>query len=125
MTAILAHGVPDTEHVWHAVIARLGRDDVVTLCLPGFGGPACRRPDLVRTWMAGAAPLDAPVAAARMDDTMKRLVLWDERDPYAAPTWGERLACRTGARFVSLPECSHWWPLERPAEVAALLTRHR
>jgi pimeloyl-ACP methyl ester carboxylesterase len=236
MTAILVHGVPDTEHVWHAVMARLGRDDVVTLRLPGFGAPApaafeatkdayaawlieqvaarggpadlvghdwgallvlraaCLRPDLVRTWAAGAAPLDAEyvwhktaqlwqtpevgeqvmaqispaaleqalaasgvppddarAAAGRMDDTMKRcilrlyrsaidvgkewgpdlaraagrgLVLWGERDPYAAPTWGERLARRTGARFVSLPECSHWWPLERPAEVAALLTRH-
>jgi pimeloyl-ACP methyl ester carboxylesterase len=52
------------------------------------------------------------------------LVLWGERDPYAAPTWGERLARRTKARLVTFPECSHWWPLERPAEVAALLTAH-
>jgi hypothetical protein len=27
MKAILVHGVPDTEHVWHAVVA-LGRGDV-------------------------------------------------------------------------------------------------
>jgi pimeloyl-ACP methyl ester carboxylesterase len=236
MTAILVHGVPDTERVWHAVIPRLGRDDVVTLRLPGFGCPApatfeatkdanatwlveqvaahggpvdlvghdwgallvlraaCLRPDLVRTWAAGAAPLDAEyvwhkaaqlwqtpevgeqvmaqltpalleqalaangvpaedarAAAGHLDDTMKRcilrlyrsavsvgeqwgpdlarvaspgLVLWGDRDPYAAPTWGERLARRTGAPLVSFPGCSHWWPLERPAEVAALLTRH-
>jgi pimeloyl-ACP methyl ester carboxylesterase len=236
MTAILVHGVPDTEHVWRAVIPRLGRDDVMTLRLPGFGCPATAtfdatkdayaawlveqmaaldgpvdlvghdwgallvlraaslRPERVRTWAAGAAPLDAEyvwhktaqlwqtpavgeqvmaqltptvldhalaaggvppedarVAAARLDDTMKRcilslyrsairvgeewgpdlaritapgLVLWGDRDPYAAPTWGERLAGRTRARFVSFPECAHWWPLERPTEVAALLAQH-
>jgi pimeloyl-ACP methyl ester carboxylesterase len=236
VTAILVHGVPDTDQVWHAVLPRLGRPDVLTLRLPGFGVPlpagfdptkdayatwlveqiaahegpvdlvghdwgallvlraACLQPDRVRTWAAGAAPLDAeygwhraaqlwqtpevgekvmegltpvvleealtaagvPVgdaraAAAHLDDTMKRcilrlyrsaikvgeewgpdlarlrapgLVLWGERDPYAPPTWGERLARRTNARFVAFAGCSHWWPLERPAEVAALLTRH-
>jgi pimeloyl-ACP methyl ester carboxylesterase len=236
MTAILVHGVPDTERVWHAVLPRLGRADVVTLSLPGFGAPApgdfaatkdayaawlveqiaaregpvdlvghdwggllvlraaCLRPDLVRTWAAGAAPLDAEYvwhraaqlwqtpqvgekvmaqltpaaleaaleaagvapedareAAAHLDDTMKAcilrlyrsainvgeewgadlarltapgLVLWGERDPYAAPMWGERLAVRTNARFVPLAGCAHWWQLERPAEVAVQLTRH-
>jgi pimeloyl-ACP methyl ester carboxylesterase len=236
MPALLVHGVPDTERVWHAVLPRLGRPDVVTLRLPGFGGPvpagfdptkdayaawlveqilahdgpvdlvghdwgallviraACLRPDRVRTWTAGAAPLDAEYvwhkaaqawqtpevgenmmaqltpaalgsalasagvppddareAAAHVDDTMKRcilrlyrsaikvgeewapdlgklsapgLILWGELDPYAAPTWGERLAARTKARFVALPGCSHWWQLERPADVAVRLTRH-
>ena len=236
MTAILVHGVPDTDQVWHAVLPRLGRPDVLTLRLPGFGAPvppgfdatkdayaawlveqiaahegpvdlvghdwgallvlraACLEPDRVRTWAAGAAPLDADyvwhraaqlwqtpdvgekvmegltpsvleealtaagvpagdarAAAAHLDDTMKRcilrlyrsaikigeewgpdlarlqapgLVLWGERDPYAPPVWGERLAKRTNARLVTFAGCSHWWPLERPAEVAALLTRH-
>ena len=234
MPVLLVHGVPDTERVWHAVVARVGRADVVTLRLPGFGQPvaadfpatkdayaswlleqiagagapvdlvghdwgallviraACLRPDLVRSWAAGAAPLDpeyvwhkaaqlwqtptvgeqvmerltpealagalaaagvpaddARAASERLDDTMKRcilrlyrsaihvgaewgpelarlrapgLVLWGERDPYAAPEWGERLARRTGARLCVFPGCSHWWPLERPAEVAAALT---
>jgi pimeloyl-ACP methyl ester carboxylesterase len=236
MPALLVHGVPDTDRVWHAVVPRLGRPDVITLRLPGFGGPtpdgfdptkdayaawlveqivaqdgpvdlvghdwgallvlraACLRPELVRSWAVGSAPLDAEYvwheaaqawqtpevgeqvmakltapamekalaaaavppedareAAAHLDDTMKRcilrlyrsaitigaqwgsdlghltapgLVLWGELDPYAAPTWGERLAARTGARFVSLPGCSHWWQLERPADVATLLTAH-
>jgi pimeloyl-ACP methyl ester carboxylesterase len=236
MPTLLVHGVPDTERVWHALVPRLGRRDVVALRLPGFGGPvpagfdptkdayaawlveqilahdgpvdlvghdwgallviraACLRPDRVRTWTAGAAPLDAEYgwhkaaqawqtpgvgekvmaeltpaalgsalatagvppddareAAAHVDDTMKRcilrlyrsatkvgaewgpglgklsapgLILWGERDPYAAPTWGERLAARTNARFVALPGCSHWWQLERPADVAVLLTQH-
>lgn len=101
MTAILVHGVPDTDHVWHRVIPRLGRDDVTALRLPGFGAPlpagfdptkdayaawlveriaavgspvdlvghdwgallviraASLRPDLVRSWVVGGAPLDA------------------------------------------------------------------
>ena len=100
MPAVFVHGVPDTEHVWHRVIAALGRRDVMTLRLPGFAGPvpegfpatkdayaewlveqvakvgtpvdlvghdwgallvlraASLRPDLVRSWTAGGAPLD-------------------------------------------------------------------
>ena len=237
MTAlILVHGVPDTGHVWHRLIARLGRDDVTTLALPGFGSPlpagfdpthdayagwvadriaaqpapvdvvghdwgallvlrtAMLRPERVRTWAVGGAPLDAEYvwhqaaqlwqtpdvgeqvmakttpaavekalasaqvplddareAAGRVDETMKRcilrlyrsgknvgadwgrdldrvpprgLILWGERDPYAAPMWGERLARRTRARLVVFPGSSHWWPLERPDEVAAELRAH-
>jgi pimeloyl-ACP methyl ester carboxylesterase len=55
--------------------------------------------------------------------TAPGLVLWGERDPYAAPRFGARLAERTGARFVSLPDCSHWWQLERPDGVADELRR--
>lgn len=43
--------------------------------------------------------------------TAPELVLWGERDPYAVPRFGARLAERTGARFVSFPDCSHWWQL--------------
>src|SRR6202162_4432404 len=39
MPAVFVHGVPDTQQVWDAVIARLDRKDVVTLSLPGFGCP--------------------------------------------------------------------------------------
>jgi len=39
MPAVFVHGVPDTQRVWDAVISRLGRKDVVTLSLPGFGCP--------------------------------------------------------------------------------------
>ena len=100
MPAVLVHGVPDTHRVWRALVERLRRHDVVTLCLPGFGcavpagfdgskeaycdwllaelrrveGPidlvghdwgallvvraVSLEPGLVRTWAAGAAPLD-------------------------------------------------------------------
>jgi len=100
MPAAFVHGVPDTQQVWDAVIARLDRKDVVTLSLPGFGCPVPQgfnatkeayvdwllaelaaltgpidlvghdwggllvvravsvRPGTVRSWAAGAAPLD-------------------------------------------------------------------
>jgi pimeloyl-ACP methyl ester carboxylesterase len=236
MPAVFVHGVPDTQRVWDAVVSRLGRKDVVTLSLPGFGVPApagfgatkeayvdwllerlaaidgpidlvghdwgallvvrsvSLRPGAVRSWAAGGAPLDreyvwhpaarawqtpgmgekvmagltpeamsaalmaagvpaadAAATARAVDATMKQcilslyrsavhageeweddlarvaahgLVLWGEKDPYAAAELGERLARKTRARFVSFPGCSHWWQLERPAEVAAELERH-
>ena len=236
MPAVLVHGVPDTHRVWHALVERLHRDDVVTLSLPGFGcaipaGFDCSKeayadwllaelrriegpidlvghdwgallvvravslePALARTWAAGAAPLDAEYewhraaklwqtpavgeqvmeqltrevlasalvaagvsqsdassAAEHVDPTMKRsilalyrsavrvgsewqgelarvsargLVLWGERDPYAAPVYGSRLASRTGARFVAFSGCSHWWQLERAGDVAKELEAH-
>jgi pimeloyl-ACP methyl ester carboxylesterase len=180
MPALLVHGVPDTERVWHAVLPRLGRaavlahDGPVDLVGHDWGAllvirAACLRPDRVRTWTAGAAPLDdeyvwhkaaqawqtpevgekvmAQLTPATLGRDILRLyrsaikvgaewgpelgklsapglILWGELDPYAAPTWGERLAARTNTRFVTLPGCSHWWQLERPADVAVLLTKH-
>ncbi|MGH7346354.1 MAG: alpha/beta fold hydrolase, partial [Candidatus Rokuibacteriota bacterium] len=100
---------------------------------------------------AGVPPSDAAGAAEHVDPTMKRsilalyrsavrvgsewqgdlgripargLVLWGERDPYAAPMYGSRLASRTGARFVAFPGCSHWWQLERAGDVAKELEAH-
>ena len=99
---------------------------------------------------AGVPAGDATEAGRHVDPTMKRcilalyrsavhvgtewtddlrrvtapgLVLWGERDPYAAPRFGARLAERTGARFVSFPDCSHWWQLERPDGAADELRR--
>jgi pimeloyl-ACP methyl ester carboxylesterase len=42
MTAVLVHGVPETERLWDALRGELKRDDVVAVSLPGFGRP---RPD--------------------------------------------------------------------------------
>src|SRR2546427_1669083 len=38
--------------------------------------------------------------------------------PYTTLFRSSRLASRTGARFVSFPDCSHWWQLQRAGEVA-------
>jgi len=58
-------------------------------------------------WEPGLARIESP-----------GLVIWGADDPYVAPTFGSRLASRTGARFVSFPDCSHWWQLQRAGEVA-------
>jgi pimeloyl-ACP methyl ester carboxylesterase len=235
MPAVFVHGVPDTHRLWDAVRAELGRDDVVTVDLPGFGtdlpagfaatkdayagwlvetlerigGPVdlvghdwggmlvqrvvSLRPDLVRTWACGGGAVDreytwhdvaqqfqtpgvgeqllammtpavlaetlaaagVPTSAAadvarHVDDRMKdcilrlyrsavevgaewqpdlervrrpALVLWGERDPYAGPRWGERLAERVRGELVVFPGCGHWWPQQCPAETAAALAR--
>ncbi|MEX1253430.1 MAG: alpha/beta fold hydrolase [Dehalococcoidia bacterium] len=52
------------------------------------------------------------------------LVLWGADDPYAGPEFGKRLAERTGAKFVAFEGCGHWWPYQRPAEVATLLEEY-
>jgi pimeloyl-ACP methyl ester carboxylesterase len=39
MTIALVHGIPEVAEIWSAMIAELGRDDVVTLAPPGFGAP--------------------------------------------------------------------------------------
>jgi pimeloyl-ACP methyl ester carboxylesterase len=49
------------------------------------------------------------------------LVIWGENDPYVTANFGAKLAERTAAKFVSYANCSHWWQLERPVEVAAEL----
>jgi len=54
--------------------------------------------------------------------TRPALILWGRNDPYVTPRFGERLAARVRGELLML-ECGHWWPLERPAEVAAVLER--
>jgi pimeloyl-ACP methyl ester carboxylesterase len=67
MTVVLVHGNPETDAIWGPLAEVLGRDDVVRLSPPGFGGPL---PDgfpatylAYRDWLEGelegiAAPVD-------------------------------------------------------------------
>jgi pimeloyl-ACP methyl ester carboxylesterase len=52
------------------------------------------------------------------------LVLWGERDPYAGPEFGSRLATATGAA-VRVLDCGHWWQLEQPHAAAAEILAFR
>ena len=148
------------------------------------------RPDLIRTWAAGAGTVDrdyvwhdmaqmwqtpevgeqvmdamvgdtlavaltellgaeqAAIVASHVDDTMKDcilklyrsaaagfgdwhdavdaisrpgLVFWGADDPYVTAEFGERLAKRTGAGLEMFADSGHWWPVTKPAEVAAAL----
>ena len=49
------------------------------------------------------------------------LSIWGADDPYSSPDFGRKLGERTGAKVVTLEGCNHWWPHQRPKEVAALL----
>ena len=143
-----AGGAPlDREYVWHQAAQAWQTPGVGEKVMERLT-PEAMRAALVA---AGVPAPDADSTASRVDATMKRcilslyrsavkvgdeweddlrrvtapgLVVWGENDPYAVVEFGARLAAKTRARFVALPGCSHWWQLERPAEVAAELERH-
>lgn len=235
MRVVFIHGVPDTQHLWNPIRARLTDRETIALALPGFGCPrppgfsatkeayvdfaigeierlgapvdlvghdwganlvqriVSLRPELVRTWACGSGIVDveytwheiarqwqtpgvgeqimafttaealaasleadgvpATVAAAscaRVDDVMKdailslyrsavhigaewqpavervtrpSLILWGENDPFGDVRFAHRLAERVHGQLVVLPGCGHWWPVQRPDEVAAALQR--
>jgi len=140
-------GAPlDPEYEWHPAARLWQTPEVGERVMEATTAPAMAKA-LVG---AGVPSADAADAAAHVDSTMKRcilglyrsavsvgrewsgdlagvtapgLVLWGERDPFAASRFGAHLAERTGARFVCIPGCSHWWQLERPDTVADELTR--
>jgi pimeloyl-ACP methyl ester carboxylesterase len=66
MTVVLVHGVPETAALWDDLRSELGRDDVVTLSLPGFGNA---RPegfgatmDEYAAWLVGELErIDGPI----------------------------------------------------------------
>jgi pimeloyl-ACP methyl ester carboxylesterase len=137
-------GPVDEEYVWHDV-AQIwqtpGTGEEVMAAMVGDTLAVALEPELGR-----AAAVDL---ASHIDDTMKAciltlyrsaitvgaewqpavdalgdarpaVVLWGERDVYAPPRFGERLAQRIGAPFVLL-DSGHFWPIERPVESARAL----
>ncbi len=52
------------------------------------------------------------------------LLIWGLDDPYMAVSFAEKLAEHTGAHLHRLADTGHWWPLQRPAEAAAVLEKH-
>jgi pimeloyl-ACP methyl ester carboxylesterase len=136
----------DREYVWHQAARAWQTPGMGEKVMAGMTAETLQ-PALVA---AGVPAADAARAGGKLDATMKQcilglyrsavsvgseweddlprvsapgLILWGEKDPYASVELGARLAEKTRARFVSFPGCSHWWQLERPAEVAAELER--
>jgi pimeloyl-ACP methyl ester carboxylesterase len=137
-------GAPnDPEYVWHPT-AQIWQT-------PGAGEELMQNltSDAMTAALApqGLGEEAARAVASRIDDTMKDCILklyrsakdvshdwpplegdygpglsiWGAEDPYSSPEFGRKIAQRTGARSVTLEGCKHWWPVERPKEVAALL----
>lgn len=137
------NGPVDEEYTWHET-AQLWQT-------PGAGEQVMEAmtPETVVPGLtdAGLPAADAQVAAQHLDDDMKSCildlyrsatdvgaewgpavddittpgaVLWAQHDPYVPARFGRRLAERTGATLTEL-DCGHWWPCERPDEVATAL----
>jgi pimeloyl-ACP methyl ester carboxylesterase len=51
------------------------------------------------------------------------LLIWGADDPFATAEVAVRSAARAGGDALVLSGCGHWWPLERPAEVAVALEK--
>jgi pimeloyl-ACP methyl ester carboxylesterase len=138
--------VVDAEYVWHDVARQWQTPEL------GEQMMEMTTPDLLaETLAASGVPRDAAAdTAARVDATMKRailalyrsavevgaewqpdveritrpgLVFWGADDPFADVRFAERLAARVHGELVLLAGCGHWWPLERPDEVATALER--
>lgn len=50
------------------------------------------------------------------------LIIGSAKDPFRSTRLITRLAERTGAEVLDLPDCGHWWMQEAPDQVAAALT---
>jgi pimeloyl-ACP methyl ester carboxylesterase len=137
----------DREYVWHQAARAWQTPGMGEKVMAGLTAETLQAALVA----AGVPAADAARAGGKLDATMKQcilnlyrsavnvgaeweddlrrvsapgLVLWGEKDPYASVDFGARLAEKTRARFVQFSDCSHWWQLERPAEVAAELERH-
>lgn len=91
----------------HAAASAADVDEVMKGCILDLYRSAVHVGD---EWSEGLAGIAVP-----------GLVLWAQHDVYVPPTFGERLAERTGARLVAL-DSTHWWPVQCADQVAAELT---
>ena len=139
-------GPADTEYVWHDIAQQWQTPGVGEQVMEAIT-PAAMAEALAA---AGVPAESARETARHIDATMKdailrlyrsavrvgaewqpdvekvtrpALIVWAQDDPYVAPRFGERLAARVRGELVMLEACGHWWPLQRPAAVAAALER--
>jgi pimeloyl-ACP methyl ester carboxylesterase len=136
-------GPMDPEYVWHDMAKAWQTPNVGEQVMQAF------TPDAITGAFTqqGIEEATARQVGLRIDDTMKDcilrlyrsatnvsndwpaldnkelpgLVLWGADDPYCPVPFAQRLGDRTGAKVVVFENCSHWWPHQRPKEVAALL----
>ncbi|HUF52796.1 MAG TPA: alpha/beta fold hydrolase [Dehalococcoidia bacterium] len=139
-------GAIHEDYVWHDMARSWQTPGVGETVMQAMSGPA-----LAAGLTAGGVPAEhAETSTARIDDTMKDcilklyrsavnvgkewgpdtdkmppggLLIWGANDPYMQIEFAEKMAERAKAQLLTL-DCGHWWPLEKPAEVAAALEKH-
>jgi pimeloyl-ACP methyl ester carboxylesterase len=139
-------GTADRDYVWHDLAQMWQTPEVGEQVMDAMVGDA-----LAVTLSEQLGAEQAAVVASHVDATMKDcilklyrsatpgfgewhdavdaisrpgLVLWGADDPYVTPEFGVRLAKRTGAKLEMFADSGHWWPVTKPAEVAAALEIH-
>lgn len=132
----------DTARVWQTpgegealmdAMVGAGPEDKAAL-LQGVGVPAEHAPEMARHVDAtmGEAILTLYRSAVDVGQewgpgidsiSVPGLVVESGKDPFREPGRARRLAERTGAELLELPEAGHFWMLEDPPVVAAALTR--
>ena len=139
-------GTVDREYVWHDMAQMWQTPEVGEQVMDGMVGE-----DLAVALSDLLGKEQAAIVASQVDDTMKDcilklyrsaasgfgewhdavdaisrpgLVLWGADDPYVTENFGARLAQRTGAKLLMFSDSGHWWPVTKPAEVAAALETH-
>ncbi len=142
-TWVSGSGVVDVEYEWHPLAQQWQTPEVGEQVMELIAGDALAE----GLMQGGMPPTVAQDVAARVDEAMKgcilslyrsalhvgrewqgdvernarpALVLWGARDPYAHVRFAERLAARVQGRLCVL-DTGHWWPVERPADVATTL----
>ncbi len=143
-TWVAGDGPVDDEYVWHDAAQLFQTPEVGEQVVAMMAGEA-----MVEMFVESGIPADAAaVTASGIDDTMRSsilalyrsavtvgaewqpavegnsvpaMALWATDDPYVDIRYGSRLAARVRGPLVRLEGCGHWWPLQRPADVAAAL----
>jgi len=105
-------------YVWHEFAQAWQRPETTPDMVP-FGDDTMKACilDLYRS----AVDVFATWGEEFVDVEPRGLVVWGADDPFVGADVGERAARRAGADLLMLEGCSHWWPHERPAEVAVAL----
>ncbi len=137
-------GALDEAYVWHPVAKMWQAPGLGEQVMQALTPDA-----MAQAYIAEGVPEElAQQFAARVDDRMKAailrlyrsavgvwkewspdvdgverpgLVIWGKDDPFGPMDLAQRMAKRTGAKFVAFEGCSHWWPVQRPKETAEAL----
>ncbi len=137
-------GAVDPEYEWHELARIWQTPEMGEQLMAGFSGAGLRA--MAESY---AIPVDySEVAAGLVDERMKdcilrlyrsaaqvsaewgpdleratsrALLIWGADDPFVDARFATRAAARVGGDALVFEGCGHWWPLERPKEVAVAL----